>query len=76
MNEPRRAITCEAPPPPMSLEEIRMVASRWRRGSDVDDRRAKVADALDAVADHRMGALGPKPPKKTVTQRISEFMGL
>ena len=60
----------------MSLEEIRMVADRWRRGSDVDDRCAKVADALDAVADHRMGALGPKPPKKTVTQRISEFMGL
>jgi len=53
-----------------------MVADRWRRGSHFDDRRAKVADALDAVADHRMGALGPKPPKKTVTQRISEFMGL
>ncbi|MDM0073925.1 hypothetical protein QTH90_06000 [Variovorax sp. J2P1-59] len=76
MDQPRRALTAEAPPPPMSLEEIRMVASWWRRGGDVDDRRAKVADALDALADHRMGALGPKPARKTVTQRISELMGL
>jgi|UPI00048A1C7A hypothetical protein len=66
----------EAPPPPLTLEEIRMIASHWRRGGEADDRDRKVADALDAVADLRMGALGPKPPKKTVTQRISELMGL
>ena len=66
----------DAPPPPLSLEEIRMVASRWRRGGEADDRKFRVADALDALADHRMGALGPKPAKKTVTQRISELMGL
>ncbi|MGJ7506737.1 hypothetical protein [Variovorax sp. GT1P44] len=66
----------DAPPPPLSLEEIRMVASRWRRGCDADERKLRVADALDALADHRMGALGPRPPKKTVTQRISELMGL
>lgn len=53
-----------------------MVASRCRRGSEADGRNLRVADALDAVVDHRMGALGPKPPKKTVTQRISELMGL
>jgi hypothetical protein len=73
---PAAPLSSEAPPPPLSLDEIRMVASQWRRGGDADDRDLKVADALDAVADHRMGALGPKPPKKSVTQRISELMGL
>jgi hypothetical protein len=73
---PGGPLESEAPPPPLSLEEIRMVASRWRRGGDADDRDLRVADALDALADHRMGALGPKAQKKTVTQRISELMGL